>query len=61
VREVKNRKAYEIAFHTLLGMVSIVSILQKCKKIICKITVREYQFFESVIEKNIFSIDDSNL
>jgi hypothetical protein len=64
VREVKHRnsRVREIAFHTLFCMVSMVSILLTMQKkytgkkdpLHARITMREFQFFESIIEKNIF-------
>jgi hypothetical protein len=53
----------EIAFHTLFCMVSMVSILLTMQKKYtsendplqqAQITMREFQFFESIIEKSIF-------
>jgi hypothetical protein len=57
----RNSRMSEIAFHTLFCMVSMVSILQ-CKKkytsendpLQAQITMREFQFFESIIEKHSF-------
>jgi hypothetical protein len=54
----RNSRAREIAFHTLFCMVSVVSILLTMQKKIhvkndplhARITVREFQFFESIIE-----------
>jgi hypothetical protein len=64
VREMKNRNSRmrEIAFHTLFCMVSMVSILLTMQKkytsendpLQAQITMREFQFFESIIEKNNF-------
>jgi hypothetical protein len=62
VREMKNRNSRmrEIAFHTLFCMVSMVSILLTMQKnaendpLQAQITMREFQFFESIIEKIIF-------
>jgi hypothetical protein len=65
VREMKNRNSRmrEIAFHTLFCMVSTVSILltmqkkntrQKFDPLQAQITMREFQFFESIIEKDFF-------
>jgi hypothetical protein len=64
VREMKNRNSRmrEIAFHTLFCMVSMVSILLTMQKkytsendpLQAQITMRESQFFESIIEKNFF-------
>jgi hypothetical protein len=61
VREMKNRNSRmrEIAFHTLFCMVSMVSILLTMQKkytsendpLQAQITMREFQFFESIIEK----------
>jgi hypothetical protein len=50
----------EIAFHTLFCMVSMVSILLTMQKkytsendpLQAQITMREFQFFESIIEKH---------
>jgi hypothetical protein len=58
----RNSRMREIAFHTLFCMVSMVSILltmQKMQKkytsendpLQAQITMREFQFFESIIEK----------
>jgi hypothetical protein len=52
----------EIAFHTLFCMVSMVSILLTMQKkytsendpLQAQITMREFQFFESIIEKKNF-------
>jgi transcription termination factor NusB len=67
VREMKNRNSRmrEIAFHTLFSMVSMVSILLTMQKkytsendpLQAQITMREFQFFESIIEKS-FSGND---
>jgi hypothetical protein len=51
----------EIAFHTLFCMVSMVSILLTMQKkytsendpLQAQITMREFQFFESIIEKKL--------
>jgi hypothetical protein len=64
MREMKNRNSRmrEIAFHTLFCMVSMVSILLTMLKkkytsendpLQGQKTMREFQFFESIIEKNI--------
>jgi hypothetical protein len=58
----RNSRMREIAFHTLFCMVSMVSILLTMQKkytlendpLQAQITMREFQFFESIIEKNIF-------
>jgi hypothetical protein len=65
VREMKNRNSRmrEIAFHTLFCMVSMVSILLTMQKkytlenypLQAQITMREFQFFESIIEKRILN------
>jgi hypothetical protein len=60
----RNSRVREIAFHTLFCMVSMVSILLTMQKEIhvriqAPITMREFQFFESIIEKIFFSITDS--
>jgi hypothetical protein len=51
----KNSRMREIAFHTLFCMVSMVSILLTMQKkndpLQAQITMREFQFFESIIEK----------
>jgi hypothetical protein len=56
----RNSRMPEIAFHTLFCMVSMVSILLTMQK---KYTsendplqaqMREFQFFESIIEKTLF-------
>jgi hypothetical protein len=58
----RNSRMREIAFHTLFSMVSMVSILLTMQKkkytsendpLQAQITMREFQFFESIIEKNI--------
>jgi hypothetical protein len=54
----RNRRVREIAFHTLFCMVSMVSILLTMQKKIhvknyplhARITMPEFQFFESIIE-----------
>jgi hypothetical protein len=54
----------EIAFHALFCMVSMVSILLTMQKKYtskkdprqARITMREFQFFESIIEKRIFTL-----
>jgi hypothetical protein len=59
----RNSRMREIAFYTLFCMVSMVSILQTMQKkytpendpLQAQITMREFQFFESIIEKCIFS------
>jgi hypothetical protein len=61
VREMKNRNSRmrEIAFYTLFCMVSMASILLTMQKkntsendpLQAQITMREFQFFESIIEK----------
>jgi hypothetical protein len=61
---MKNTKSYEreISFHTLLGIISVVTIVptNNVKKIHVNdslhawITIREYQFFESIIETIFF-------
>jgi hypothetical protein len=58
----RNSRMREIAFHTLFCMVSMVSILQTMQKkytsendpLQAQITMREFQFFESIIEKNCY-------
>jgi hypothetical protein len=58
----RNSRMREIAFHTLFCMVSMVSILLTMQKkytsendpLQAQITMREFQFFESIIEKNYF-------
>jgi hypothetical protein len=58
----RNSRMREIAFHTLFCMVSMVSILLTMQKkytaendpLQAQITMREFQFFESIIEKYIF-------
>jgi hypothetical protein len=58
---MKNTKSYvrEIAFHTLLCIISVVTTYN-VKKIHVNdslhtwITIREYTFFESIIENNLF-------
>jgi hypothetical protein len=65
----RNSRMREIAFHTLFCMVSMVSILLTMQKkytsesgpLQAQITMREFQFFESIIEKNIFLFDTENL
>jgi hypothetical protein len=55
----RNSRMREIAFHTLFCMVSMVSILLTMQKkytsendpLQAQITMREFQFFESIIEK----------
>jgi transcription termination factor NusB len=55
----RNSRMREIAFHTLFCMVSMVSILLTMQKkytsendpLQVQITMREFQFFESIIEK----------
>jgi hypothetical protein len=55
----RNSRMREIAFHTLFCMVSIVSILLTMQKkntsqndpFHAQITMREFQLFESIIEK----------
>jgi hypothetical protein len=57
----RNSRMREIAFHTLFCTVSIVSILLTMQKkytsendpLQAQITMREFQFFESIIEKYI--------
>jgi hypothetical protein len=57
----RNSRMREIAFHTLFCMVSMVSILLTMQKkytsendpLQAQITMREFQFFESIIEKSI--------
>jgi hypothetical protein len=57
----RNSRMREIAFHTLFCMVSMVSILLTMQKkytsendpLQAQITMPEFQFFESIIEKNI--------
>jgi hypothetical protein len=66
VREMKNRNSRmrEIAFHTLFCMVSMVSILLTMQKkytsendpLQAQITMRGFQFFESIIEKILYPI-----
>jgi hypothetical protein len=64
----RNSRMREIAFHTLFCMVSMVSILLTMQKkytsendpLQAQITMREFQFFESIIEKSNF-INDSKL
>jgi hypothetical protein len=59
----RNSRMREIAFHTLFCMVSMVSILLTMQKkytsendpLQAPITMREFQFFESIIEKNYLS------
>jgi hypothetical protein len=56
----RNSRMREIAFHTLFCMVSMVSILLTMQKkytsendpLQAQITMREFQFFESIIEKS---------
>jgi hypothetical protein len=58
----RNSRMREIAFHTLFRMVSMVSILLTMQKkytlendpLQAQITMREFQFFESIIEKNYY-------
>jgi hypothetical protein len=58
----RNSRMREIAFHTLFCMVSMVSILLTMQKkytlendpLQAQITMREFQFFESIIEKYLF-------
>jgi hypothetical protein len=58
----RNSRMREIAFDTLFCMVSMVSILLTMQKkytsendpLQAQITMREFQFFESIIEKNIY-------
>jgi hypothetical protein len=60
----RNSRMREIAFHTLFCMVSMVSILLTMQKkytsendpLQAPITMREFQFFESIIEKIFFMI-----
>jgi hypothetical protein len=60
----RNSRMREIAFHTLFCMVSMVSILLTMQKkytsendpLQAQITMREFQFFESIIEKINFQI-----
>jgi TRAP-type mannitol/chloroaromatic compound transport system permease small subunit len=60
----RNSRVREIAFHTLFCMVSMVSILLTMQKKIhvkndplhARITMREFQFFESIIEKIFFLV-----
>jgi hypothetical protein len=69
VREMKNRNSRmrEIAFHTLFCMFSMVSILLTMQKkytsendpLQAQITMREFQFFESIIEKNVFITNEA--
>jgi hypothetical protein len=57
----RNSRMREIAFHTLFCMVSMVSILLTMQKkytsendpLQAQITMREFQFFESIIEKKL--------
>jgi hypothetical protein len=57
----RNSRVREIAFHTLFCMVSMVSILLTMQKkytsendpLQAQITMREFQFFESIIENSI--------
>jgi hypothetical protein len=59
----RNSRVREIAFHTLFCMVSMVSILLTMQKkytlendpLQAPITMREFQFFESIIEKVMFT------
>jgi hypothetical protein len=64
---MKNRNSMrEIVFHTLFCMVSMVSILLTMQKkytsesdpLQAQIIMREFQFFESIIEKNCFYNND---
>jgi hypothetical protein len=58
----RNSRMRETAFHTLFCMVSMVSILLTMQKkctlendpLQAQITMREFQFFESIIEKRPF-------
>jgi hypothetical protein len=58
----RNRRMREIAFHTLFCMVSMVSILLTMQKkytsendpLQAQITMREFQFFELIIEKILY-------
>jgi hypothetical protein len=58
----RNSRMREISFHTLFCMVSMVSILLTMQKkytsendpLQAQITMREFQFFESIIEKHDF-------
>jgi hypothetical protein len=58
----RNSRMREIAFHTLFCMVSMVSILLTMQKkytsendpLQAQITMREFQFFESIIEKIVY-------
>jgi hypothetical protein len=60
----RNSRMREIAFHTLFCMVSMVSILLTMQKkytsendpLQAPITMREFQFFESIIETIFFMI-----
>jgi hypothetical protein len=60
--KTRNSRMREIAFHTLFCMVSMVSILLTMQKkytsendpLQAQITMREFQFFESIIEKDNF-------
>jgi hypothetical protein len=60
----RNSRMREIAFHTLFCMVSMISILLTMQKkytsendpLQAQITMREFQFFESIIEKQIFEL-----
>jgi hypothetical protein len=60
----RNSRMREIAFHTLFCMVSMVSILLTMQKkytsendpLQAQITMREFQFFESIIENSYFYI-----
>jgi hypothetical protein len=58
----RNSRMREIAFHTLFCMVSMVSILLTMQKkytlendpLQAQITMREFQFFESILEKHVY-------
>jgi hypothetical protein len=60
----RNSRMREIAFHTLFCMVSMVSILLTMQKkytsendpLQAQITMREFQFFESIIKNSYFCI-----
>jgi hypothetical protein len=60
----RNSRMREIAFHTLFCKVSMVSILLTMQKkytsendpLQAQITMREFQFFESIIEKSPYTI-----
>jgi hypothetical protein len=61
----RNSRIREIAFHTLFCMVSMVSILLTMQKkytsendpLQAQITMREFKFFESIIEKSYFGLE----